>query len=234
MRLAPVAGARRAARPRRAGARASGSPTPCATASAGCLRASTDCGGGSSAATSAASTADLATRLVRADGRLLELVGRRRLAAESRVRQLAARLDALSPLAVLGRGYAVCWNESRTSIIRSAAPCHPGDGVRVTLADGELACQVVAPARSRPVTEPEMPDSIKDFESAIAELEHIVKQLEDGDLPLDKSLALFERGVELSRYCHDQLGAAQRRIELLTERGELKDGSHLLEPDDER
>ena len=72
-----------------------------------------------------------------------------------------------------------------------------------------------------------MPDSIKDFESAIAELERIVKQLEDGDLPLDKSLALFERGIELSRYCHDQLGAAQRRIEVVTERGELKDGSHL-------
>ena len=79
-----------------------------------------------------------------------------------------------------------------------------------------------------------MPDSIKDFESAIAELERIVKQLEDGELPLDKSLALFERGIELSRYCHDQLGAAQRRIEVVTERGELKDGSHLLEPDDER
>ena len=50
-----------------------------------------------------------------------------------------------------------------------------------------------------------MSQSIKDFESAITELEKIVKQLEDGDLALDKSLALFERGVELSRYCHDQL-----------------------------
>ena len=74
--------------------------------------------------------------------------------------------------------------------------------------------------------------TIKDFETAIAELERIVKQLEDGELPLDKSLALFERGVELSRYCHEQLGAAQRRIELVTERGELKDASHLLDPDD--
>lgn len=74
--------------------------------------------------------------------------------------------------------------------------------------------------------------TIKDFESAIAELEKIVKQLEDGDLPLDTSLALFERGVELSRYCHDQLGAAQKRIEVLTERGELKDGSGLVDPDD--
>jgi len=76
--------------------------------------------------------------------------------------------------------------------------------------------------------------SIKDFESAIAELEKIVKQLEDGDLPLDTSLALFERGVELSRYCHDQLGAAQKRIEVLTDRGELKDGFGLVDADERR
>ena len=76
------------------------------------------------------------------------------------------------------------------------------------------------------------PGSIKDFESAIAELETIVKQLDDGDLALDKSLALFERGVELSRYCHDQLGAAQRRIDLLTERGDLKDASGLIDTDE--
>ncbi len=77
-----------------------------------------------------------------------------------------------------------------------------------------------------------MSTAIKDFESAIAELEQLVKQLEDGDLPLDKSLQLFERGVELSRYCHEQLGAAQKRIEVLTERGELKDGAALLSTDD--
>ena len=79
-----------------------------------------------------------------------------------------------------------------------------------------------------------MNPSIKDFESAIAELEKIVKQLEDGDLPLDKSLALFERGVELSRFCHDQLSAAERRIELLTERGELKPAPHLADDGDDR
>jgi exodeoxyribonuclease VII small subunit len=77
-----------------------------------------------------------------------------------------------------------------------------------------------------------MSTSIKDFESAIAELEKIVKQLEDGDLALEKSLQLFERGVELSRYCHDQLGSAQKRIEVLTERGDLKDGSSLVSTDD--
>jgi exodeoxyribonuclease VII small subunit len=77
-----------------------------------------------------------------------------------------------------------------------------------------------------------MPDSIKDFESAIAELEKIVKQLEDGDLPLDTSLSLFERGVALSRYCHEQLGSAERRIEQLTERGEVRDASQLADDDE--
>ena len=64
--------------------------------------------------------------------------------------------------------------------------------------------------------------SIKDFEAAIAELESIVKKLEDGELPLEQSLALYERGVQLSRFCHARLEAAERRIELLNERGELK------------
>ena len=86
--------------------------------------------------------AQLMTRLVRADGRLREGVVRRRLAADARRRELAARLSALSPLAVLGRGYAVCWNEARTSIIRSSRAVRPGDGVRVTLAEGEIACRV--------------------------------------------------------------------------------------------
>lgn len=64
--------------------------------------------------------------------------------------------------------------------------------------------------------------SIKDFEAAIAELEAIVKKLEEGDLPLEQSLALYERGVQLSRFCHARLEDAERRIEILTERGELK------------
>ncbi len=64
--------------------------------------------------------------------------------------------------------------------------------------------------------------SIKDFEGAIAELESIVKKLEEGDLPLEQSLALYERGVQLSRFCHARLEDAERRIEILTDRGELK------------
>jgi exodeoxyribonuclease VII small subunit len=64
--------------------------------------------------------------------------------------------------------------------------------------------------------------SIKDFETAIAELESIVKKLEEGDLTLEQSLTLYERGVQLSRFCHGRLEEAERRIEILSERGDLK------------
>ncbi len=67
-----------------------------------------------------------------------------------------------------------------------------------------------------------MDPTIKDFESAIAELETIVKTLEEGDLALEKSLELFERGVQLSRFCHAKLEEAERRVEILNERGEIK------------
>jgi len=75
--------------------------------------------------------------------------------------------------------------------------------------------------------------SIKDFEAAIAELESIVKKLEEGDLALEQSLALYERGVQLSRYCHTRLEEAERRIEILNERGELKPAPPALAGDDD-
>ena len=67
-----------------------------------------------------------------------------------------------------------------------------------------------------------MDPTIKDFESAIAELEKIAKALEEGDLPLEKSLELYERGVQLSRFCHSRLEAAERRIEILNDRGDVR------------
>ena len=74
--------------------------------------------------------------------------------------------------------------------------------------------------------------TIRDFEAAIAELESIVKKLEEGDLPLEKSLELYERGVQLSRFCHARLEDAERRIEILTERGELKPAPSSLTGED--
>lgn len=67
-----------------------------------------------------------------------------------------------------------------------------------------------------------MDPTIKDFEAAIAELEAIVKKLEEGDLTLETSLQLYERGVQLSRFCHARLEEAEHRIEVLNERGELR------------
>ena len=55
----------------------------------------------------------------------------------------------------------------------------------------------------------------KTFEQSLDELEKIVKQLEGGDLPLEKSLELFEAGVKLSRECRERLTNAERRIEVL-------------------
>ena len=67
-----------------------------------------------------------------------------------------------------------------------------------------------------------MDPTIKDFEAAIAELDTIVKKLEDGDLPLESSLQLYERGVHLARFCHTRLEEAERRIEILNERGQAR------------
>jgi exodeoxyribonuclease VII small subunit len=53
------------------------------------------------------------------------------------------------------------------------------------------------------------------FEASLEALEQIVRQLEDGDLPLEKSLELFEHGIRLSRECQERLSQAERRIEIL-------------------
>ena len=81
-------------------------------------------------------------RLGNADAALRAALQRARHRADVRFRSAAARLDNLSPLAVLARGYAVCWDATRTRVIRDAASVEPGDNVRVTLARGELGCRV--------------------------------------------------------------------------------------------
>lgn len=53
------------------------------------------------------------------------------------------------------------------------------------------------------------------FESSLTALERIVRELERGELPLEKSLELFEEGVRLSRECQERLNEAERRIEVL-------------------
>ena len=75
--------------------------------------------------------------------------------------------------------------------------------------------------------------TIKDFETALTELDAIVKKLEEGDIPLEQSLQLFERGVQLSRFCHARLEEAERRIEILNERGQLQPAPASLVNDED-
>lgn len=56
------------------------------------------------------------------------------------------------------------------------------------------------------------------FEASLQELERIVKDLEKGDLPLEQSLALFEKGIALSGACKRQLDEAEARVEILLKR----------------
>jgi len=86
--------------------------------------------------------AEIRGKLETATGRLQAGMLRRHDRAHARFGSASGRLESLSPLGVLGRGYAVCWNADRTAIIRKASTTQPGDRVHVTLHEGELDCQV--------------------------------------------------------------------------------------------
>jgi exodeoxyribonuclease VII small subunit len=60
-------------------------------------------------------------------------------------------------------------------------------------------------------------DNEPTFKEAIEELEKITDSLESGELELERSLALFERGVSLIKYCQDKLDSAQAKVELLVD-----------------
>ncbi|MBO4934445.1 MAG: exodeoxyribonuclease VII small subunit [Clostridia bacterium] len=64
------------------------------------------------------------------------------------------------------------------------------------------------------------------FETAIKQLDDIVRSLENGDIPLDEALALFEKGVKLTEVCTAKLNAAEKQIKLL-----VKDGDGMKKED---
>ncbi len=70
------------------------------------------------------------------------------------------------------------------------------------------------------------PQPVRSFETSLEELEKVVKELEGGDLPLERSLELFERGMSLSDECRKQLEAAETRVEILLR----KEGKISAEP----
>ena len=76
-------------------------------------------------------------------------------------------------------------------------------------------------------------DKPKSFESSLEELERIVRDLEQGELPLEKSLELFEQGVKLSRECQERLNQAERRIEILMRDNQGRPAVRPFDPESE-
>ena len=76
-------------------------------------------------------------------------------------------------------------------------------------------------AENRPDARP-----AESFEASLDELEKVVKELEAGDLPLERSIELFERGMSLSDACRKQLEEAETRVEMLVR----KEGKIAAEP----
>ena len=97
--------------------------------------------------------AAIRTRLVGVDGRMRNAATRRQDRARAQFQETIGRLETLNPLAVLGRGYAVAWNADKTRVLRDASSVESGDTVRVTLARGELECEVHSTAAATPRTQ---------------------------------------------------------------------------------
>jgi len=68
------------------------------------------------------------------------------------------------------------------------------------------------------------------FEEAFKELEETVRRLEEGDLTLDESIALFERGQALARHCGEKLYRAELRVGQLVPSSEQDEGGYETVP----
>lgn len=75
----------------------------------------------------------------------------------------------------------------------------------------------------------ETPVDEMSFEDAMRELEKVVGDLERGDVPLEQSIALYERGAQLKQRCQTKLKEAEEKVALITQEG---DGNIGLKPVD--
>lgn len=74
-----------------------------------------------------------------------------------------------------------------------------------------------APARGAPTESPDSDSDGASFEQVLTRLQQVVERLEQGDMPLEESLAQFEEGIRLSRLGAQRLDEAERRVEMLLE-----------------
>ena len=77
--------------------------------------------------------------------------------------------------------------------------------------------------------------SEKSFEKSLAELESIVEKMEEGELSLNESLSLFEKGVKLARFLREELDKAEKKIAILLkdENGEVREEPFSLSEETE-
>lgn len=72
----------------------------------------------------------------------------------------------------------------------------------------------------------------KSFEQSLKQLEQIVHDLEEGDLPLEKAIKKFEDGIKLSKFCSDKLDETERKITLLLKDQQGKISEEPFDPED--
>ena len=81
-----------------------------------------------------------------------------------------------------------------------------------------------------PAKEPNKDATALSFEAGLQQLEAIVKEMESGELPLERALALFESGTKLSDACRKQLEEAETRVEILMKRAGSAAGEDKMTP----
>lgn len=128
------------------------------------------------------------------------------------------KLDNLSPLKTISRGFAAIVKEEK--LVKSIKQVKKDDIIDVYFYDGKLECKIdnVVEGKNGKSKEKEMT-----FEEAIKRLEEIVYEIEDKNLSLEDSILKFKEGMELANFCNKKLDEAERKINVLikNEEGEL-------------
>lgn len=148
------------------------------------------------------------------DKRMLLEYSRERLTAASRhllqgkkeqFVRLTAALDAMSPLKVLARGYSVI-RSADGSILQESSGVAPGDTITVDLRSGGSARRCARFGRI------DMSEQSRSFEQSIDRLDAIVRSLEQGNVPLEQALKLFQEGTGLVKSCDEMLTKAELEV----------------------
>lgn len=73
----------------------------------------------------------------------------------------------------------------------------------------------------------------KTFEQSLKQLERIVQELEDGDLPLEKAIQKFEEGIQLTKFCSQKLDETEKKVSILLKNAEGKISEKPFIPDND-